>query len=103
MFEVERVLLIYTVVTIIVHHAYYQSRWQLTREEIFLREIKVSSRNGECLANHSSYWILCMSNFQSFCMSDEYRRTDFYFSNQKLNIMKLNLECSLRDITHQAE
>src|SRR6267154_991105 len=103
MLEIERVLVVQSIVAVVVHHTDYETCRYLTVKHIFLSEVEMPTRNGKRLAHDSSYRILCVSNFQGLGMSDKDARADFYFSDQKLDIVQFNFECCLGHIAHQAE
>src|SRR6267154_739930 len=103
MLEIERVLVVQSVVAVVVHHTDHETCRYLAVKHIFLSEVEMATRNRKRLAHDSTYRVLCVSNFQGLGMSDKDARADFYLSDQKLDIVQFNFECRLGHIAHQTE
>src|SRR6267154_782884 len=103
MLEIEWVLVVQSIVTVVFHHTDYETCRYLTVKHVFLSEVKMATRNRKRLAHDSTYRVLCVSDFQCLGMSDKYAGADFNFSNQKLDIVQFNFKCCLGHIAHQAE
>src|SRR6267154_739158 len=100
-FEIERVLVVQSVVAVVVDHTDYETCGYLAVKHILLSEVEMAARNRKRLAHDSTYRVLCVSNFQGLSVSHEDARTDFYLSDQKLDIVQCNFEGGLGHIAHQ--